>query len=261
MKLGMVIDASRCIGCMACMVSCTTANDVPEGLHRNWVRVRQPDVAAARPGGQFQPGACMHCEHPTCVAVCPTGATWRNGKTGEVVLDRALCIGCGSCVRACPYDARYLHPVKRVADKCDFCASRRAQGLEPACIGTCPTRARAFGDLDDPSSTVAQLMKKMDVVRLEYPGVHTKPSLVYRKGVSPDNWMRSPETTPSAAALLHWIAPAVKTLAGLTGAGLVAALVRQIVLPDSPPSDPGKTGKQQPGTHPAPEKHEGGDHV
>jgi tetrathionate reductase subunit B len=64
-----------------------------------------------------------------------------------------MCIGCGQCVPACPYGARYRHPELRIADKCDFCHDRRQAGLEPACVSTCPTKARIFGDLLDPEMT------------------------------------------------------------------------------------------------------------
>ncbi len=232
MKLAMVIDSSRCIDCKACMVSCSTANSVPAGQHRNWVKVKLPDYTAARPGGHFQPGACMHCQNPTCVEACPSGATYRRQDTGEVVIDEKLCIGCGNCMPSCPYGARYIHEKRRVADKCDYCASRRAQGLDPACVGTCPTRARVFGDLDDPGSEAARRLAKNYSVSLEYPGVETRPAMYYVKETAPMNWPRNPEVPVSMRFLTDWAGPAVNGLVGLAGIGLLAALTRGIIMPD-----------------------------
>ena len=148
-QLAMVIDSSKCIDCKACMVSCKVANEVPEGQWRNWIKQDMPDLMASRPGrAHFQPGGCMHCDNPTCVAACPTGATFKSDKDGTVVIDQDLCIGCGNCIPACPYAARYRHPEKKKAEKCDFCTERRARGQVPACVDTCPTKARVFGDIN-----------------------------------------------------------------------------------------------------------------
>ncbi len=70
------------------------------------------------------------------------------------------CEKSGNCVTACPYNARYRNPAKRIADKCDFCEDRLKRGKEPACVVTCPTKTRVFGDMNDPESPVAQMVKK-----------------------------------------------------------------------------------------------------
>lgn len=237
MKLAMVIDSSRCIDCKACMVSCSTANAVPTGQHRNWIKEKKPDVTAARPGGHFQPGACMHCQTPSCVPACPSGATFRNPGTGEVLIDKGLCIGCGNCLPACPYGARSIDEERHVADKCDYCAARRAQGLDPACVGTCPTKARTFGDIDDPASPAAQRLALHPHVVLEYPGSPTQPAMYYVKATAPEQWMRKPEQPDSMRFLTRWAAPAIHVLAGLTGAGLLAALLRGLFWPDKASED------------------------
>jgi tetrathionate reductase subunit B len=233
MKLAMVIDSSRCIDCKACLVSCATANSVPTGKYRNWVREKSPDLSAAKPGGHFQPGACMHCRIPTCVKACLSGASFRRADTSEVVIDAALCIGCGNCLPACPYDARYIHDKKRTADKCDYCASRRAQGFDPACVGTCPTRARVFGDVDDAGSAAAKRLASGRHVLLEYPGSPTQPLMFYMKQTAPDDWLRKPEAPASMRFLTAWAAPAIHALMGLAGMGIMAVFARRMLLPDS----------------------------
>ncbi len=99
------------------------------------------------------------------------------GRT--VQINAARCIKCGECVAACPYDARFLNEARRgVADKCNFCAPRLAQGREPACAAVCPTHAIAFGDLDDPTSAVARLLKTRKGAPLGA-GFGTKPRVFY----------------------------------------------------------------------------------
>ena len=95
-----------------------------------------------------------------------------------MVVDNDMCIGCKYCIQACPYDARFLNPKTGMADKCDFCADRLAQGRQPACIQTCFFRARIFGDLNDPDSEIARLIatNPVTVLRAE---MGTMPNVFY----------------------------------------------------------------------------------
>ncbi|MCE4616817.1 MAG: 4Fe-4S dicluster domain-containing protein [Aeropyrum sp.] len=143
-RYAMYIDVSKCYGCMACVVACAGENNVPIGGFRTWVeRHVKPDGSVI-----FVPKQCNHCENAPCVHPCPTGATFRR-EDGLVLVDHDLCIGCGACVEACPYGARYMNPVTGTVDKCTFCDHRLAKGLLPACVEACPTGARVFGDLEE----------------------------------------------------------------------------------------------------------------
>jgi tetrathionate reductase subunit B len=133
----------------------------------------------------------MQCDEPSCVEACPVGATFKS-RDGRVLIDPSTCIDCGNCVSACPYGARYRHPTKHIADKCDFCQRRLKRGLEPACVVTCPTRARVFGDLNDPSSKVSKLLKQGGLVRVINPKVDTKPNIYYMEGTMPLTWPAEP---------------------------------------------------------------------
>ena len=188
-KYAIIIDASECFDCKACMIACKVENEVPRGFWRNWVL--SPNVQDGGLRTEFQPGQCMQCDEPSCVAACPVGATYKQ-KDGLVVIDTKKCIGCSNCVTACPYGARYRHPVRQVADKCDFCEHRLKEGEEPACVQTCPTRARVFGDLNDPSSAVSQLMKKEDVIQIPAPQINTDPNIYYIAGTNLLDWAREP---------------------------------------------------------------------
>ena len=80
----MAIDASKCLNCKACLIACQQRNAVPYGLSRNWVR-ETPDTASPS-GWRYQPGACMHCDEPSCVDACPTHATYK-AEDGVVMVD------------------------------------------------------------------------------------------------------------------------------------------------------------------------------
>ncbi|PAF42667.1 sulfate reduction electron transfer complex DsrMKJOP subunit DsrO [Helicobacter sp. 11S03491-1] len=155
-RFGMVIDLRKCVGCQACTASCKCENNVPTGQYRTYVSEYEigvfPNVRKA-----FLPQLCNHCENPSCVSVCPTGATFKR-EDGIVVVDDTVCWGCGYCINACPYDKRFFNKLTKVADKCTFCAHRVDKGLLPACVETCVGGARVFGDLNNPNSEISKLL-------------------------------------------------------------------------------------------------------
>lgn len=202
-RYGMAIDLSRCIGCNTCAVACKVSNNLPKDVWWNVVHTEGRDFADTSKGtygGEMQlswlPVNCMHCENAVCEEVCPTGATVKRDD-GIVTVDEETCIGCKSCMEACPYDVRrlienepdyYLElPIGDPAahnhkggtvEKCDFCAGRIDRGEKPACMELCPGRARYWGDLDDPNSEVSQFLSGRDAtVLLEEEG--TSPSVYY----------------------------------------------------------------------------------
>jgi tetrathionate reductase subunit B len=188
-KYAIVIDASRCIDCKACMIACKVENNVPEGSWRNWIRPLL-DRSSERKS-EFQPGQCMQCDSPSCVAACPVGATYKQ-PDGLVVIDPDKCIGCGNCITACPYGARYRNSTRHIADKCDFCEHRLKRGEEPACVVTCPTKTRIFGDLNDPQSEVSRAVKEKKLVRVVAPHINTRPNIYYHEGTRLLDWAVAP---------------------------------------------------------------------
>ncbi len=154
----MVIDLRLCIGCQACTVACSLENQIPLGSFRTIVSAYET-TRGGRPRRAVLPRLCNHCEHPACVTVCPTKATSKR-PDGIVVVDNTVCVGCGYCIQACPYDARFINTSTRTADKCTFCLHRLEAGLLPACVETCVSGARVFGDLGDPHSQVSQLLRQ-----------------------------------------------------------------------------------------------------
>ena len=178
-RFAMVLDTRRCIDCKACTVACKAENQVPLGPqnHRNWVSEEKLRGKFPNLGQSFTPGQCMQCGNTPCNRVCPTSATGVN-PDGIITVEEHKCIGCKYCMTACPYNARYYNEEKGAVDKCTFCAHRIYQGRPPACVDTCPTKVRVFGDLNDPKSEVSRLLVKHPY-RVIKPEMGTKPFLFY----------------------------------------------------------------------------------
>lgn len=225
-RYAMIIDASRCIDCKACLLACRQRNNVPQGYSRNWVHPF-PDAAAPL-GLHFQPGACMHCDDAPCVRACPTRATYKAAD-GSVRIDLARCAACGGCIEACPYNARYRHPQTGLPDKCDYCAG--TPDMSPACVQVCPMRCRAFGDLDSPGSPAAVALAAGNPVQRVRPADNdTRPALAYVNGTAPLDWPQSrPRPLPLEA--MSWVAGAVTVLGGVSLAGCAAVLLKNRLAP------------------------------
>ncbi len=171
-RYAMLIDVDKCYGCMACVVACAAENNVPLGSFRTWIEhLVKPDGTRI-----FTPKQCNHCDDPPCVPPCPTGATYRT-PDGLVLVNDELCIGCGACVKSCPYGARFINPVKGVADKCTFCDHRLAEGLLPACVEACPTGARVFGPLHEENELSMTVRSRPVQVLKPYTGAN--PQIFY----------------------------------------------------------------------------------
>ncbi len=222
-RWGMAIDLDLCARCGGCVVACQVENNVAplpaDELARHspirWMDFLfpQPDLPAPL-GDEPAPIPCLHCEDPPCVKVCPVGATYQTdeGITAQIW---ERCIGCRSCMVACPYarrsfnwtaprwpgnELRALNPdvaprPAGVVEKCTLCHHRIAAALErsrvdeepltdevlrtlPACAQSCPTHAITFGDLNDPRSQLARLARAPRAVRL-LPEVGTRPKVFY----------------------------------------------------------------------------------
>jgi tetrathionate reductase subunit B len=196
---GMGVDIDKCIGCGRCMQACKTENGVPADPYyfRTWVEryvintdqtvsvntinmesneqveITEKNVLRSF----FVPKLCNQCDHPPCVQVCPVGATFKT-EDGVVLVNGKTCIGCRYCIQACPYGARYLHPVTRVVDKCTFCYHRLVRGLLPACVEVCPTQARIFGDVKSIASPLMRFTR-MNKIHVLKPSLNTDPKVYY----------------------------------------------------------------------------------
>ncbi len=186
-RWGMLIDTNRCAdGCSACVEACDKENGIdlltkPEGQSEEMWQQQKPHwirkvVLKDKQSGAVTnlPLMCQHCEHPPCVDVCPTGASFKRAD-GIVMVDRHVCIGCRYCMMACPYKARsFIHAEieeqvvaaprgKGCVESCNLCVNRIDAGAgTTACAEACAengNNAILFGDLNDPESNIVQVLK------------------------------------------------------------------------------------------------------
>ena len=179
MNFGFIIDNRKCIGCHACTVACKAEHEVPLGVNRTWVKyVEKGEYPNTR--RLFSVMRCNHCEEAPCVEICPVSALYTR-KDGIVDFDNRRCIGCKSCMQACPYDALYIDPESHTAAKCNYCAHRIDIGLEPACVNVCPEHAIISGDMDNPQSEISHLLAREQVTARKVEK-GTVPKLFYIEG-------------------------------------------------------------------------------
>lgn len=205
-RWGFVVDTTKCVGCGLCVKACKLENGVPfdSNVSRTWVeryvQTKDGEVTIDSPNlardgfitneplgkslqddeiakGFFVPKLCNHCEHPSCVKVCPVGATYKT-HDGVILVDRDWCIGCGYCITNCPYGARFFHPTLHIVDKCTFCYHRITKGMDSACVQACTFGARIIGDLNDPNSEVHRIVNTQRVAVLK-PYTHNDPQVYY----------------------------------------------------------------------------------
>lgn len=176
MRYGFAIDQRTCIGCHACTVACKTEHEVPVGQFRTWVKYVDQG-SFPNNTRDFGVMRCNHCTDAPCVKICPTKALYKRSD-GIVDFDKDRCIGCKSCMQGCPYDAIYIDAETNTAAKCNFCAHRVDENLEPACVVVCPTHSIWVGDLDDPASGISRLISS-NPVTVRSPEQNTGPNVFY----------------------------------------------------------------------------------
>jgi molybdopterin-containing oxidoreductase family iron-sulfur binding subunit len=190
-RWGMLIDANKCAdGCNDCVSACEKENGLdllvkPEGAtdelwdqqRPRWIRsVKLQDNLTGKVTNL--PMMCQHCEHPPCVDVCPTNASFKRAD-GIVMVDRHRCIGCRYCMMACPYKARsFIHENiefktvtaprgKGCVESCNLCVHRLDNGeTTTACQDACKHGAIVFGDLKDPDSEISKALKKVSSTQI-----------------------------------------------------------------------------------------------
>ncbi|MDX6440165.1 MAG: formate dehydrogenase iron-sulfur subunit [Gaiellaceae bacterium] len=167
---GFFTDTSVCIGCKACEVACKEWNQLPSNDKgflgdsldntgsldgQTWRHVKfidnVPDETLGTGNGAaflLMSDVCKHCQHASCMDVCPTGAIVRT-EFDSVYIQQPVCNGCRNCIAACPYDVIDIDPERDVARKCTLCYDRLQGGMEPACAKACPTESIQFGPLDE----------------------------------------------------------------------------------------------------------------
>jgi len=226
------LNLSRCVGCRRCVHACVDENNQSRSPEIQYIRVLEMPRGTLDPerGNHhydhptvpddehfYMPVQCHQCAKPPCVKVCPVEATWQE-PDGITVVDYDWCIGCRYCEAACPYWARRFNFVepdvpadevnpdmdylsnrprrKGVMEKCHFCLQRTREGRMPACLEACPVGARKFGNVLDPESDVARILRTKRVFVLK-DDVGTLPRFFYYfderypRGVTPADEQRA----------------------------------------------------------------------
>lgn len=197
------LNISRCIGCRRCVHACVKENNQSRAPEIQYIRVLKMEKGSIdvetsdhhydpplvpEHDSYYMPVQCHQCKKPPCVKVCPVEATWQE-PDGITVIDYDWCIGCRYCEAACPYWARRfnfaapeipagdLNPdtaylsnrprAKGVMEKCTYCLHRTRRGRMPACLEVCPTGSRKFGNVLDPESEVAYILREKRVFVLK----------------------------------------------------------------------------------------------
>ena len=178
------------------MIACKTENNVALGERWNTVLKIGPMGEYPHLQQYFLPLMCQQCENAPCIDVCPTGASYRDEADGTVQVDGAGCIGCMSCIEACPYGVRNWNEKAGYVDKCTLCHDKIGTGEQPLCVATCCAEARYWGDIDDPESDISKAMAaKADSVH-RLPDSGNGPSTFYLLSGKYATWQEGmPEPT------------------------------------------------------------------
>lgn len=142
-------DTKKCIGCQSCEIQCKANKGLPTGPRICQIVTVGPKMIGGQPRAAYVFMPCFHCENPWCVDACPTGAMVRRAKDGIVYVDAARCVGCKSCITACPWGAPQWNPETGKVVKCDYCMDRVDAGLKPACVTICTSHCLEFDRADN----------------------------------------------------------------------------------------------------------------
>lgn len=165
-QIAKLIDVSKCIGCKACQTACLEWNDLHEeigfnrGVYDNPSDLTPASFTVMRYAEWVNPESgnlewlirkdgCMHCEDPGCLKACPAPGAIVQYANGIVDFVQDNCIGCGYCVKGCPFNIPRISQVDHKAYKCTLCSDRVAVGQGPACAKACPTQAIVYGTKDE----------------------------------------------------------------------------------------------------------------
>ena len=174
---GFAIDLRKCIGCHACTIACKAEHEIPVGVNRCWVKTVEKGIVP-RHAPLLLPGPLQPVRRRALRARSARPARSSSAATASSICNGDSCIGCRACMEACPYDQLFIDPNTHTAEKCNFCANRVENKLLPACVIVCPTECRIFGDLDDPSSEVAQIVQH-EAFMVRKPEKGTGPKIFY----------------------------------------------------------------------------------
>jgi len=249
MAYAMLIDTSKCTACRGCQVACKQWNQLPAEKTRNrgsyenppalssktWTRVGFKEISKdGKIEWLFTKRHCLHCTEATCVKVCPTGAAQKTDQD-SVLIDQKKCTGCKFCIENCPFEIPKYDASTNTAKKCELCFDRISNGLDPACVKTCPPNAVRFGERNElissakgrVSSLVNQGYSKANLygdTQLEGLGV----MYVLIERPSEHGLLEDPQVPPSAVLWQDILKPAGAIAGGVTLVAIFASFLANL---------------------------------
>jgi formate dehydrogenase iron-sulfur subunit len=242
-----LIDVSKCIGCKACQAACLEWNDkradigtfagsydnpadlTPEMFtlmrFTEWVNPETQNLEWL-----IRKDGCMHCEDPGCLKACPAPGAIVQYSNGIVDFVHENCIGCGYCVRGCPFNIPRISKIDNKAYKCTLCSDRVAVGQGPACAKSCPTHAITFGTKEEMKKHAADRIKDLKSRGFANAGLYDPPGVsgthvmyVLHHADQPEIYANLPANPRISPIVELWKATATKYL-GLAAMGLMVAI-------------------------------------
>jgi formate dehydrogenase iron-sulfur subunit len=189
-----LIDTSKCIGCKACQSACLEWNNLREeigfnhGIYDDPLDLTPESLTVMRFSEWINPetqnlewlirkDGCMHCEDPGCLKACPAPGAIVQYSNGIVDFDHDKCIGCGYCIKGCPFNIPRISKVDNKAYKCTLCSDRVAVGQGPACAKACPTQAIVFGTKDEMKAHAEARIKDLKSRGYKNAGLYDPPGV------------------------------------------------------------------------------------
>jgi formate dehydrogenase iron-sulfur subunit len=189
-----LIDTSKCIGCKACQSACLEWNNLREevgfnhGVYDNPLDLTPDSLTVMRFSEWINPetqnlewlirkDGCMHCADPGCLKACPAPGAIVQYSNGIVDFDHDKCIGCGYCIKGCPFNIPRISKVDNKAYKCTLCSDRVAVGQGPACAKACPTQAIVFGTKDEMKAHAEARIKDLKSRGFKNAGLYDPPGV------------------------------------------------------------------------------------
>jgi len=245
-EVAKLIDVSKCIGCKACQVACLEWNDRTErigfnyGVYDDPVDLTAESFTVMRFTEWVNPetgnlewlirkDGCMHCEDPGCLKACPSPGAIVQYSNGIVDFDHEKCIGCGYCIKGCPFDIPRLSEVDHKAYKCTLCSDRVAVGQGPACARTCPTHAIVFGTKEEMKQHAAERIKDLQSRGYKNAGLYDPPGVggthvmyVLQHADKPEIYAELPKNPKISPIITFW--KGLTKYAGMAAMGTFAVV-------------------------------------
>jgi formate dehydrogenase iron-sulfur subunit len=268
-EVAKLIDVSSCIGCKACQVACMQWNDLRDDVGENhgtydnprdlspqsWtvMRYAEVEVEQNRLEWLIRKDGCMHCADPGCLKACPSPGAIVKYENGIVDFISENCIGCGYCVKGCPFDVPRISMKDDKAYKCSLCSDRVSVGMEPACVKACPTGAIRFGSKEDMHEFAAERIVDLKERGYANAGVYdpagvggTHVMYVLQHADKPGLYNDLPENPTISPFVSLWKGIAKPlAVAAMLGAAVVGFFHYMKVGPIETPEDEGEEGSDE----------------